>query len=162
MKQNLDVLKTEIFEHLESQGLVIFPSMSRALDGLPTIAWDADRYPDFKKFVQAGVAAGVKLFSLHAHEFSADYAESAAEELDDTNLTAEERRTIERRLRELRAYDGFTCSIELAFDLGTRVYVFELRTEWYEEFNDLLDEITAASADDDEDEGPIGGYFSNN
>ena len=69
------------------------------------------------------------------------------------------------RLRELRAYDGFTCAIELSFDENGRVFMFELRTDWYEEFSDLLDEIDSAiphAEDDEPDEGPIGGYFSKN
>ena len=64
----------------------------------------------------------------------------------------------------MRAYDGFTCAIELSFDFEGRAYIFDLRTEWYEEFNDMLDDIEAAIPDEDEDddEGPIGGYFSKN
>jgi len=37
----------------------------------------------------------------------------------------------------LRAYEGFTCALELSFDLQARVYLFNLRAEWYEEYLDL-------------------------
>jgi hypothetical protein len=164
MKQNLDVLKTEIQEHLESRKLVVYYAYSRSLDALPILMWDTGRFPDYKKFVAAAEAAGVKLIVMHSREFSAEYVENAMEGLEDSEMTAEERRSVERRLREMRAYDGFTCAIELSFDMGQRAYIFELRTEWYDEFSELLDEIDTTLIDDDEDddEGPMGGYFSKN
>ena len=164
MKLNLDVLKTEILEHLESRKLAVFHGYSRAMDNLPIVFWDTDRYPDYKQFLDTAEQAGAKMFVLHSRDFSALLVDNALEQLDDTDFMPEDRRAIERRLRDLRAYDGFTCAIEISFDQNARVYMFELRTEWYEEFSDLLDEIDAAvpDADENEDEGPIGGYFSKN
>ena len=46
-------------------------------------------------------------------------------------MLPDERRMTERRLKELRAYDGFTCAIELSFDMGQRAYIFELRTDFW-------------------------------
>jgi hypothetical protein len=38
-----------------------------------------------------------------------------------------------------------------------------LRTDWYEEFLDILDQIDEAfAAGTEEDGGPMGGYFSRN
>ncbi|HZT39610.1 MAG TPA: hypothetical protein VFA28_17080 [Bryobacteraceae bacterium] len=164
MKQNLDVLKTEIREYLESRRLVIFYGYSRALDALPIVFWDTHGHPDYKEFVSAAEAAGAKLIVLHAREFTSEYVEGAIDRLEECDLSVEERRPLERRLREMRAYDGFTCAIELSFDFEGRAYIFDLRTDWYEEFNDMLDDIEGAmpDADEDEDEGPIGGYFSKN
>ena len=164
MKQNLDVLKTEIREYLEARNLVIFYGYSRALETLPIVFWDIQGHPDYKEFLSVAEAAGAKMIVLHAREFSAEYVEGAIDRLDDCELPPEDRRPFERRLRDMRAYDGFTCAIELSFDFEGRAYIFDLRTEWYEEFNDMLDDIEAAipDTDDDEDEGPIGGYFSKN
>jgi hypothetical protein len=164
MKQNLDVLKTEIQEHLESRGLVVYHGYSRTLDALPIVMWDIGRHPDYSEFVSAAVAAGAKLVVLHCREFSVEFVENAIEGLEETDMTPEERRPIERRLREMRAYDGLTCAIEISFDLAGRAYIYELRTEWYDEFSELLDEIDSSmlDEDEDEDEGPMGGYFSRN
>jgi hypothetical protein len=165
MKQNLDVLKTEIQEYLESRHLVIYHAYSRTLDALPIVMWDTDRHPEYKEFIAAAEAVGAKMLAMHTREFSAAFVDNALEEIEDADMSPDDRRTIERRLREMRAYDGFTCAIELSFDMGQRAYIFELRTEWYNEFSDLLDEIDAAfpgDDDEDEDEGPIGGYFSKN
>jgi hypothetical protein len=164
MKQNLDVLKNEIQEHLDSGGFITFHGYSRTLDSLPLIMWDAAKFPDYRDFLKAAEAAGAKLVVLHTREFSAAFVDSALDQLAASELTTEDRRSIERRLRDMRAYDGFTCSIELSFDYNQRVYIFDLRTEWYEEFSDLIEDIddSIPGEDDEEDEGSIGGYFSKN
>jgi hypothetical protein len=162
MKQNLDVLKTEIQEYLESRDLVVYHGYSRTLDTLPIVMWDTDRYSDYKMFVKAAEAAGVKLLVLHTREFSTEFAGNALEQLEGSDLPPDEHRAMERRLRDMRAYDGFTCAIEISFDLAGRAYIFELRTEWYDEFTDILEDIDSSMVDGDEDEGPIGGYYSKN
>ena len=164
MKQNLDVLKTEIREHLEGRKLAIFHGYSRAMDSMPMVFWDTHRYPDYKQFLDTAEAAGTKMMVLHAREFSALLVDNALDQLEDGDFLPEDRRAVERRLRDLRAYDGFTCAIELSFDQNGRVYMFELRTEWYDEFSELLDEIDSSipDPDDEGDEGTIGGYFSKN
>jgi hypothetical protein len=63
----------------------------------------------------------------------------------------------------MRAHEGSVCAIELSFDYEGRVFLFDLRTEWFEEFSDLLDEIQLLVAEpNNDDESPIGGYFSRN
>lgn len=165
MKQNLDVLKTEIQEHLDGLGFVTYFGFSRTLDDLPIVMWDSTRHPDYKLFLKAAESAGVKLVVFHTREFSAQFCDNALDELSGADIPAEERRGMERRLRELRAFDGFTCAIEISFDVQNRAYIFELRTEWYDEFSDLLEDIDSAlvgDGEETEDEGPIGGYFSKN
>ncbi len=164
MKQNLDVLKTEIREYLENAKFVVFYGHSRSLDPGAYVYWDVTGHPDYRKFLGTAEAAGVKLIVLHAREFSADYVDHALDRLEDSDLGVDERRAIERRLRDMRAYDGFTCALELSFDYQAKAYIFDLRTEWYQEFSDMLDEVDSSLADDaeDDDEGPIGGYFSKN
>ena len=79
-------------------------------------------------------------------------------------MTPDDRRAIERRLREMRIYQGFTCGIELSFDREGRTYVYDLHTEWFGDFLDTLDEIDSymPSEGEEDEEGPIGGYFSRN
>jgi hypothetical protein len=61
----------------------------------------------------------------------------------------------------MRGYSGFTCQIELSFDLAPRVYMFDLRTEWFEDLNEMIDQIDDA-CDERDDEEPMHGYFSKN
>jgi hypothetical protein len=163
MKLNLETLRTEIQEYLESHGMVVFHGCPRSGDASGAVFWDTERHPDYHLFLAAAEAAGVRLVTLHAHEFTEDMIDDALDRLEESDLPREERRAIEMRLREMRGYAGFTCQIELSFDLTPRVYVFDLRTEWFDDLNDLLDRIDEAYEEDEEDEEPLGGgYYSKN
>jgi len=64
-------------------------------------------------------------------------------------------------LRELRVFTGLTCSLELAFDHDSRLYVYELQPDWYDEFGGIEDEILSRTPEDDEPDS-LPGYFSKN
>ncbi len=86
-------------------------------------------------------------------------------QLEVCDLTREEKRSYESRLRNLQAYEGFTSTLHLSFALDGRMFLFDLRADWYEALDDILMDLDVASADIDEEEGsdgPVGGYFSNN
>jgi hypothetical protein len=50
----------------------------------------------------------------------------------------------------------------LSFDYQGRLYLFGLRTEWYDELSDIVDEIDASLPEPDEGDDDMGGYFSRN
>ena len=164
MKPNLDVLKPEIEVYLEEMGLAVFYGYSRRLDdAAPTVYWDCDQYPDYRLFVQSAHAAGAKILVFHQREFFSEQVDDALERLNASELPPQESRNFEERLNDMRAHEGSVCSIELSFDHQGRVFLFDLRTEWFEEFSDMLDEIQLLTADPhDGDDSPISGYFSRN
>jgi hypothetical protein len=129
------------------------------------VLWDAERHPDYKLFVQTAKVAGAKIIILNQREFSADIIDDALEQLEISDLPVEDQRTIERRLKEMRVYEGFTCSLELSYDYQGRVFLFDLQTDWYEDFSTLLEDLEffePENQDEDDDEGSISGYFSKN
>ena len=163
MNLNLDELKTEVLQHLESQGFVVFHGYARLSDSDSFVAWDVERQPDYRQFLETAKNAGVKLIVYHWREFSRTHVDEAAERLQDCDFSLEEQHNLERRLRDLRAYEGFTCALELSFDLQARVYLFNLRAEWYEEYLDLIEELGGGLADDeDEEDDPLDGFYSSN
>jgi hypothetical protein len=165
MKQNLDTLKDEIEQYLASKDVVVFHGFARPNHGQSPVFWDTDHYPDFRLFVDVANRAGAKMILYSFRHFSRTMVDDAIERLGVSELPREEQRGMERRLRELRGYDGFTCSLELSFDCQGRLHVFDLRTEWYEELLEILDEIDTMppeDEDDDEEAGPMGEYFSRN
>jgi hypothetical protein len=160
---NLDTLKREILEYLEGSGLAIFRGSPGGLEGMPMVLWDCERYPDYQMFLGTAKRAGAKMVLFASREFESAEIDDAIDQLEDCDLTGEERRDLERRLRDLQVFVGVTCSLELAFDYHARLYVYELRPDWYEEFLGVEDEIAARlPAEDGEDEGSLGGYFSKN
>ena len=164
MKINLDSLKTEIGTHLNDNDFVVFHGFSRSVDEGPEVEWDTFHYPDYKDFVTVAKKLDVKLMVLHHREFSSTIIDRAIDELAGSPLEFQEQRQVEQRLRELAMYDGFTCMVELSFDFEETVYIFELRTEWYNELNVILEELDMQSGIEAEDQGedPLGGYYSKN
>jgi hypothetical protein len=166
MSTNLDLLKEEIQEALDADHFTVFHGHSRLLEGIPAVRWDVLRLPDFKPFLRTAKQLDVRLIVYHQQTFTAGHIDEAMEDLQEAELTREERRNLERRLNELRMYEGFTCAIEMSFDFEGRTYLFEMRSEWFDELSDLLDEIDAATPpdfiDDEGDESMGGGYFSRN
>lgn len=160
MRPNLDSLTEEITQFLEAEHFVVFRSLSRAADGHQLIYWDTDRHSDFKLFLECALKIGVRLIHFHTREFTLAHREEALEQLEEADLPRDEKRTLERRIEDLAIYEGFTCAIELSFDFEGRVYLFEMQTDWYEEWHDILDELEGSLPD--EDAGSFGGYYSSN
>jgi hypothetical protein len=161
---NLDTLKQEILGFLNSAGFAVFHSSPGVLDSFPLVLWDTERFPDYQMFLEVARQTGMKLILFAAREFEASDLDDLLSQLDDCELTREEKREYESRLRELRIFTGVTCRLELAFDFQSRLYVYELQPDWYEDFLGLEEEI-AARADDDEgpmEDDSLGGYFSKN
>jgi hypothetical protein len=160
---DLETLRTEIEGYLEESGIPVFRGYRRVMDSPAQVYWDTEKHADFREFVEAGRRAGARLIVFAQEAFSLDEIDEALDQLEDSGLAREEKHTYEKRLRELQAYEGFTCSLELSFDLEGRAYLFELRTAWYQSLRDILAELElSAEQEEDEDEGPIPGYFSRN
>jgi hypothetical protein len=163
MALDLETLRLELQAHLDEIGMPVFYGYARMADAIGHVYWDTEGHPDFREFLQVGQKAGAKLFVLHHQALSQAELDEASEYLDDVELTREERRQYENRIRDLQAYEGFTCSLELSFAVDGHVYVYEQSTEWYQALSELLGELEAASTEaEDEGEGPIAGYFSKN
>jgi len=164
MKPNLDALKEDILEHLEEQGFVVFKGFCRNAESRPAAYWDTGRHPEFAEFLATGRQAGVKMVVFNHLEFASGMAEDALDRLEDCEMSPEERRGYERRLREILAYHGFTCSLELSYDFEGRTYVYEVQADWYTDFLHILDDIDGFLPEGEDDQGdePMGGYYSRN
>ena len=140
----------------------MFYGHARSLDSIPTVHWDCHEHPDFREFIQAARAAGVKLVIFSQREFASEQIDDALEQLSECDLPREDFRDFEQRLKTMRAYDGFVCEIELSFDYEGRMFLFDLRTDWYQELTDVMEEIEVLTAVEDNDDTSMGGYFSKN
>jgi hypothetical protein len=162
---NLDALKREIVEYLEAGGFAVFHSSPGGLEGLPLVLWDVEHHPDYRAFLEAAKKSGNGLIILAARPFESGDLDELLEQLEGCDFTREEQRDYERRLKDMYVFDGVTCSLELAFDLNSRFYVFEAQTDWYDDFVSIEDEVVSRLSEDDEELGPdesLGGFFSKN
>jgi hypothetical protein len=161
MRPNLDSLTEEILQFLEAEHFIVFRSRSRVPDDAHVVEWDTEKHSDFHLFLDCALKLGVRLINFHTREFSAGYRQDAVEQLEECELTREEKRELERRIEELGLYEGFTCAIEMSFDYDNRIYVFDLETEWYEEWHEIMDEIEDALPEDENPGGPYNLYSNN-
>jgi hypothetical protein len=161
MATDLETIRTEIQTHLEQSNLAVFHGYSSLTDSI-SVYWDTERHPDFRGFLHAAEKAGARLVVFYHQQFSLAEIDEVLQELEDSELSREEKRAYESRLREIQKYEGFTSVVELSFAVDGRSYLYRLNTEWYEVWEDILTEIDAAAEESDEEEGPISGYFSNN
>ena len=163
MDLNLDTLKREILEYLEGSGFAVFHSSPGSLEGLPMVIWDTEGHPDYQLFLDVARKSGIAIVLFATREFETGDLDDLMLQLDECSMSREEQRDYESRLRELRMFEGVTCSIELAFDYNSRLYVYEVQPDWYQEFLSLEEEIIGhLGDDDDDDEDSLGGYFSKN
>ena len=168
MTFNLDTLKQELLDYIVAEGFAVFRSQPGAMEGLPTIFWDTEGYPSYQSFLNVAKHADVRIVVFAHREFDAEEIDDAVEQLADCEFGREEQRSIERNLSDLRAFVGSTCRIEMAFEVGGRLYVYGLVTDWFQTFIDLSELLMAASSTDSSDEGEdgtdsaFGGYYSKN
>ena len=162
MRPNLDSLTEEILQYLESEHFIVFRARERMTDESRVVEWDTDRTPDFRPYLDCALKLGVRLLHFHAKEFHSGFREEAKQQLEETDLPRERKRDIERRIEELTLYEGFICAIEMSFDFEERSYCFDIETEWFEEWQDILDEIEDAMPEDDGPDATGYNLYSNN
>ena len=161
MALDLETLRTEIQGQLDGSDFSVFHGYHNVMDALNQVSWDSERHPDFREFLTCARKANAKVIIFYHRTFSLDQIDGALDQLEDSDFTRDEKRSFETRLRQLQAYEGFTCSVELSFALNSQVYMFEVHTDWYDALNDILAELDVAT-EEQQDDGTLGGYFSNN
>ena len=163
MALDLETMKADILAALKDLGLTVFFGYAGLSDASVQVYWDVEQYPDFHEFLAVAKSSAVKLVVFHHEAFSLDQIDDALDQVQESELSRDDKRSFEKRLRELQPYEGFTCSLEISFSLDGRLYCYRRQTEWYRSLDDILIELDAVtSIDEEEDGGPMGGYYSKN
>jgi hypothetical protein len=168
MQPDLDKLKTQLPPELESRGFVVFHGLSRADDETGAVMWDTAQRPDYAEFLDCAGKLGMKVIVLNTRPFEQTAIEDLQDELESLEFPPAERRDLERRLKALKPYTGFTSNLELSFDYNGAVYVYEVRSEFMNEFLSIMSEVDVgifpggSIDDEDPDAPPGGGFFSRN
>ena len=123
MDLNLDTLKREIVDYLDSAGFAVFHNRPGGLEGLPLVLWDTENHPDYQAFLEVAQKCGTKLILFACAEFEASDIEELEAQLDDCDLSREERHDYESRLRDLRVFIG----LDLLAGAGLRSQLAPLR-----------------------------------
>lgn len=161
MEKNLERLAADIDKHLHAESFIVYRCMSRMNEKREIVFWDRDRQPDVRQFLECAQQMGVRLVHFHERSFDASQKEMALEILEEAELPREERRDMERRIQAMSKYEGKLCAVELSFDFEGRIYMYAVETEWFAEWEAILDELEAAGPEMD-GEDRYGGFYSNN
>jgi len=166
MPTDLDKLKTQLPPELESRGFVVFHGLPRAGEESGVVMWDAIQRPEYCDFLDCAGKLGIKLIVFNTRALEKATIEDLQEEIESMDFSSTERRDLERRLRALKPYTGFTANLEMSFDFNGSTYVYEIRSEFMNEFLAILNEVDVdlypgGDFDDDEPENPSG-FFSRN
>ncbi|MBE0658188.1 MAG: hypothetical protein IH602_10895 [Bryobacteraceae bacterium] len=162
LQPNLNSLTEEVQHYLETEHFIVFRCLTRAGDEAPIVYWDTERHPEFKPFLDCALQLGIRLIHLHVREFTSMHREEALDQLGESALDRNQQREMKRRIEELTIYEGLTCAVEMSFDFEGRLYIYQVHTEWYEEWQDLCDELEDFMGDGEDGPDKYGGYFSNN
>ncbi len=139
---DLSQLYDEMTAAAERQSLLIFPGY--VSDDLPQVWWqgDPDNWPDF---VGIAKAEGVRTLFVGRAVLEEDDLRDLAEWVEEHSAGSSN--GDRARLKDFERYIGATGEVRLGWIKDGVAYVLQHRTEWYEDFLDLMEEV-----DGDEDE----------
>ena len=164
MDLNLDTLKSSIAEHLEKSDFAVFHHDPGTFNINQVVTWDIETFPDFGMFLDTARKLGVRMILCSTRTFEESELAEAEEDLESSEMSREDRRDYGKTLKSFREYAATTCSIELAFQHETHFYLYEARSDWYDEFVGITEEVlTFGDSDEEEDGGDsMGGFYSKN
>lgn len=134
---DLSRLWDEIREAAAQQGLLTFPGYVG--EELPTVWWQGDSN-DWLGFLMIAKAEGVRTVCLGravlAEEDLQELAEWVEEKTGPGSTNGDR-----ARLKEFERYIGSTGEIRLGWMKDGVAFLLQHRTEWYEDFLELMEEI---------------------
>src|SRR5216110_1940874 len=102
---NLDTLKREILDYVESREFAVFRSAPGMLDGAQMVLWDAENYPDYQMFLETASKLGIKLILFATREFGAEDIDDLVDQLEALAMDRDDQREYEVRLSKLRKFE---------------------------------------------------------
>jgi hypothetical protein len=147
---DLHHLKDDMTAFIEGHGMRRFPGYVG--DDLPSVVWRQDDNPDaWKDFVELAKAAGASFLTMEDEVLVKDELDFLIDRLKEGVYTDDL-----DDARWLRAYIGKTGFVQLGFAYQGTLFIYEVATEWYERYQQVLETAEAVSGllieDDDDDE----------
>ncbi len=155
---NLLSLKDDMVAFIEGHGLRRVPGF--VTEDIPSIVWEGKDNPDaWKDFVEMAKHAGAPFVTFSEMFLEAEELDALIEQAREMNFPDEEAGELVEA-QWLRKYAGMLGYIQIGFVYQGLVFLHESTTDWYERYQDLLEDIDAfqdividdAHEQDDEDE----------
>jgi hypothetical protein len=146
---DLHSLKDDMTAFIEGHGMRRFPGYIG--DELPTVVWRQNDNPDsWKDFVELAKAAGAPFLTMEDEVLAKEELDFLIDRLKEGNYSEEL-----DDARWLRAYVGKTGFLQLGFANQGTLFIYEVSTEWYEQYQQVLEAAEALSGlliENDEDD----------
>jgi hypothetical protein len=155
---NLLSLKDDMVAFIEGHGLQRLPGY--VTEDIPSILWEGRGNPDaWKDFVEMAKHVGAPFVTFSEMTLEREELDALIEEAGEMNFPDEEATELVEA-KWLRKYAGMLGYIQLGFIYQGLVFLHETTTEWYERYQDLLENLESfqdividdAHSHDDEDE----------
>lgn len=153
---NLLSLKDDMVAFIEGHGLRRVPGF--VTEDIPSILWEGKDNPDaWKDFVEMAKHAGAPFVTFSEMFLEAEELDALIEQAREMNFPDEEAGELVEA-QWLRKYAGMLGYIQIGFVYQGLVFLHESTTDWYERYQDLLEDLDAFQdividdAHDDEDE----------
>ena len=132
-------LKDDMIAYIAGHGLRRIPAFVG--DDLPSILWDdPDNSDSWKEFVETAKAAGVAFLTMSEVTLTSEDISLLIDELHELNFPEEETGELEHA-QALMPYSGKIGFLQLGFAHQGVMFVHETSTDWYEQYQQLLESI---------------------
>jgi hypothetical protein len=156
---NLASTKDDMVAFIAGHGIRRVPG--HAGEDVSSILWEDETNPDsWKDFVETAKAAGAAFITMSEVILEKEDIEMLIEEVQEQDYSLDLGTTssdIEEAQR-LAGYVGKVGYLQLGFPYQGIMFLYEISTEWYERYQQLIDTVEGISdivfEDEDEDEEP--------
>lgn len=148
MEQDLHNLKDDMVAFIEGHGLKRFHGGVK--DEVPNVVWspEDEQGDGWKDFVELAKASGVHFVTMAFRSVDGEDIDFLLERLEDVSYMTEEDM---EEARWLRNFVGKIGRVQLGFPCQGVMFLYEVSTEWYENFERLesaADEFDGILIDD--------------
>lgn len=136
---SLITLKDDMIAYIAGHGMRRIPAFIG--DDLPSILWeDPENTDSWKEFVETAKAAGVAFLTMSEIVLTSEDVSLLIEELHELNFPDDETSELEHA-QALMSYSGKIGFLQLGFAHQGVTFVHETSTDWYEQYQQLLESI---------------------
>lgn len=151
---NLISLKDDMVAFIEGHGLRRLPGY--VTEDIPAVIWEDEDNPDsWKDFVEMAKHAGAMFVTISEVKLDRAELEGLVEEASDMNFPDDEATELVEA-QWLMKYAGKVGYLQLGFVHQGVVFLHETTTEWYERYQELVENIDGLNdiIIEDPEEGP--------
>lgn len=134
-------LKDDMIAYIAGHGLRRIPAF--VSEDIPCVLWEDENNPDgWKEFVETAKAAGAAFLTMSEVILKADDVDMLMDQIHEFELPDAETNDIDfDQAQALKSHAGKIGFLQLGFAHQGVMFVHETTTEWYEQYQWLLDSL---------------------